>query len=377
MNFAETTNDLAGGRLTIDLDALGANWRLLASKAPAAVCAGVVKGDGYGIGLERAAETLQAAGCTTFFVALPDEGLRARAVAPQATIYLLGGLFEENGPALAAAGIRPVLGSMEEIGEWEAFCRASGNAVPCGIHVDTGMNRLGLTLNEARALAGDPARVEAMGARLLISHLACADAPGHDLTAQQIARFSEIRALFPGLKASLANSAGVLGQPGAHFDLLRPGIALYGGEAISGIDNPMRPVVTLEARIIQIRNGNPGETVGYGATETLKRPSRIAVVAIGYADGYHRRAGSTDAAPGARVHLGGFDAPLVGRVSMDLIAIDVTGIPETVAHRGAWVEMFGPNVPVDEVADRAETIGYELLTGLGRRYRRTYLGGGA
>jgi len=239
------------------------------------------------------------------------------------------------------------------------------------IHVDTGMNRLGLSLTEARILAGRTDLLAAISPALVMSHLACADDPDNRTNAVQLERFREVRSLFPGVPASLANSGGVLLGPDFHFDLTRPGIALYGARASIAVP-PLANVVTLEARIAQVRDADAGETVGYGATETLKRRSRVAVLAAGYADGYHRLAGSSDARPGARVFLHGRFAPLVGRISMDLMAIDVTGIPE--ARRGDWAELFGPHVQVDEAAGHAGTIGYEFLTGLGPRYERIYLG---
>jgi alanine racemase len=241
------------------------------------------------------------------------------------------------------------------------------------IHVDTGMNRLGLSLHEALTLARDPVLLAAVAPSLVMSHLACSDTPEHPLNLRQLALFREIRSEFPDVPASLANSAGVfLGQQ-YHFDLIRPGIALYGVGPVAGIENPMHTVVTAEARVLAIREAEAGETVGYGATETLTRPSRIAILAAGYADGYHRLAGSSDSRKGAHVMIRGEMAPLVGRVSMDLMAADVTDLPRAV--RGDWAELFGPNVPIDDVAARAGTIGYELLTGLGRRYARTYRGG--
>jgi len=363
---------LAGGHLTIDLAALAANWRDLAARAEGAVAAAVVKGDGYGIGLEPAARALSAAGCTTFFVALPEEGLRLRRALPQATVYVLGGLLEGDARVYADADLRPVLSSLPEIAEWAAFRRAGGTG-GAALHVDTGMNRLGLILAEALALAGERPLVDSLGLTLVMSHLACADTPAHPLNRAQLVAFREVRALFPGVPASLANSAGIFLGSDYHFDLVRPGIALYGGAAVADVPNPMRPVVTLEARVLQVRDSRSGETVGYGATETLGRPSRLAILAAGYADGYPRHASSSDARPGARAFLHGLSAPLVGRVSMDLVTVDVTEVPG--ARRGDWAELFGPNIPVDEVAERAGTIGYELLTRLGHRYHRTYLGG--
>jgi alanine racemase len=362
---------LAGGRLTIDLSALAANWSLLAARAPAAETAAVVKADAYGIGIEPAGRALAAAGCKTFFVALPEEGLRLRAALPGAVIYILDGLMEGTSRALAEADLRPVLGSWAELEEWAAF-KETGAATGSAIHVDTGMNRLGLNLHEALALAQRPDLLRAVAPSLLISHLAVADVPGHPLNLRQLALFNEIKAEFPKLPASLANSAGILLGEDFHFDLVRPGIALYGGAPVAGAPNPMRPVVTAEARVLVVRDAEEGESVGYGAGEHLKRPARIAVLAAGYADGYHRLAGSSDERKGAYVHIRGRAAPLIGRVSMDLMAADVTDEPAV--SRGDWAELFGSHIAIDDVAKAAGTVSYELLTGLGRRYERIYTG---
>ena len=367
--------ELAGGRLTIDLDALADNWRKLAAMCPGANCGAVVKADGYGIGLNLAVETLTAAGCDTFFVAVPEEGLRARALAPDASIYVLDGLFEGAAPLLADARLRPVLGSMEEIREWAAFRRGSDHTPGCAIHVDTGMNRLGLSMDEATRLAADGEMLASLSPALVMSHFACADTPNHPLNAKQMRQMSALRGIFPDISHSFANSAALMAFPDIHCDVTRPGIALYGARAFSSRENPMTPVISLEARIIQIRDVAEGESVGYGATESAKRPTRIAIAASGYADGYLRRASSTDAAKGAEVSIAGHLAPVIGRISMDMMAIDVTGIPDELARRGAWVELFGRNISIDDVAERAETIGYELMTGLGRRYQRIVVGG--
>ena len=365
----------AGGRLTVDLASLAANWKVLSGHVAGGghATAAVGKGDGYGTGLEQAARTLAAAGCTTFFVALPEEGVRLRAVLPGAVIYVLDGLIG-RAEAYGRADIRPVLGSWPEIEAWAAF-RAAGGATGAAIHVDTGMNRLGLTLHEALDLRRNARLLASLSPDLVVSHLACADTPDHPLNRRQLALFREVRAQFPHLPASLANSAGVFLGPEYHFDLVRPGIALYGGVAVQGVTNPMRPVVTLEARVLAVREAEEGETVGYGASQTMKETTRLAILAIGYADGYHRLAGGADERPGAWVWIRGQRAPLVGRVSMDLIAVDVTRIPGIV--RGDWVELFGRHIPVDEVARHAGTVGYELLTGLGRRLERVHVGASA
>ncbi|WP_018697865.1 alanine racemase [Amorphus coralli] len=363
----------AGGRLTVDLAALAGNWRKLRDLGQPAQCAAVVKGDGYGIGLDHAANTLWNAGCGTFFVALPEEGMRLREVLPGATIYVLNGLFRGAEADYREAKLIPVLGSPGEIEDWGRFARSVERELPAALHVDTGMNRLGLTLAEAESFAGVEME-PGVAPQLLISHLACADAPGHPLNRRQLEAFAEARALFPDLPASLANSAGVLSGPDYHFDLLRPGIALYGGRAQNDGNNPMAPVVTLEARVLQVRDVTPEESVGYGAVGCLDKPGRVAIVSVGYADGLLRGAGESELSAGAAGWIAGHRLPYVGRVSMDLIALDVTSVPEQVVERGSWIELFGSHIAIDEVAGAAGTIGYELLTDLSRRYARRYVG---
>jgi len=366
-------------RLTLDLDALVANRRTIVERVGDRVeVAGVVKADAYGIGMVPAARALAAAGCRTFFVAHLGEGIALRAVLdqdrhPDTRIFVLNGLTPGHECAYPAHRLSPVLGSLPEIAEWSAFRVQSRALVGAALHVDTGMNRHGLALAEARAFAGDAAAVEAAGLTLVMSHLACADEPAHPLNAVQLARFREVRRLFPTLSASLANSAGIFLGEDYHFDLVRPGIATYGGAIVSGEATPMRPVARLTARIVQLREVPAGETVGYGGRQTTRRPTRLAIVSVGYADGFHRLASSADAAAGGRGHLHGRFVPLFGRISMDLMAIDVTDVPE--AARGDAIELIGDHVTVQEVATAMGTIDYEVLTGLGRRYERVWRGG--
>src|SRR3990167_1311294 len=264
----------AGGRVTVDLGALTGNWRMLAERAEGAATAAVLKGDGYGVGLEAAARALAEAGCQTFFVALPEEGFRLRSAVRDAIIYVLDGLIPGGAEALASARLRPVLGSWPEIEEWAEY-RMAGGGTGSGNHADTGMNPPGLTPAEARKLAQQRDLLAVLAPDLLMSHLAVADTPEHPLNRKQLAAFRAVRVLLPDIPASLANSAGIMLGQDYHFDLVRPGIALYGGASVEGT-SPTRPVVTVEARVLQVRDGKPGETVGYGATETIKRPSRIA-----------------------------------------------------------------------------------------------------
>lgn len=372
IQFASARSDRVGGRLIIDLAALIANWRKLAALSKPAPCAAVVKADAYGLGLKPVVQALYGAGCKHFFVALPEEGFIARQSAPHADIYVLNGLFANNAADLAAHHLKPVLNSRTEIDEWLFFCETEGAPFSAALHVDTGMNRLGLTYDEAIILSNHPQKHLAFKGGLLMSHLACADEPDHAFNMQQFSTFQKICAHFPEMLTSLANSAAILSRKQWNFDLTRPGIALYGGKALINQPNPMHTVVTLEGRIVQVREAAAGETVGYGAQATLKRDSRIAIVAIGYGDGFHRLAGSSDNNPGAYGWIAGTKVPLIGRVSMDMIAIDVTDTPEYTTHRGAWIELIGSHISIDTLAFSCNTIGYEVLTSLGKRFERFY-----
>ena len=361
-------------RLVVDGGAIVANRRGIAARVgPTVEVAGVVKADAYGTGAAEAARAMAADGCRTFFVAHVAEGVALRAALAEggpdrARIFVLNGLLPGTESVLAAHGLAPVLGSIPEVEDWAAFGRGEELPLPSALHVDTGMNRHGLDLAEARALAARPDLVAASGAELVMSHLACADEPDHPLNPLQLERFRAVRPLFPSLSASLANSSGVHLGAEFHFDLVRPGIALYGGAVRTGAPSPMRPVVSLEATILQVRDVRPGESVGYGARQTPKRASRLAVLSVGYADGFHRLASSADERPGGRGFLHGRFVPIIGRISMDLMVVDVTDVAE--ARRGDVVELIGPHVSLQEAAAAMGTIDYEVLTSLGRRYER-------
>jgi alanine racemase len=361
----------AGGILTVDLGAIEANWRALTRRALPAECAAVIKADGYGCGIEQVAAHLAKAGCKTFFVADLTEARRARAVAPGPAIYVLKGLAPGTASSYAEIEARPVIGSLVELAEWDAFCSANDWRGGAALHVDTGMNRLGISANEAAALA-PRIRSENHGITLLMSHLAYAEAPEHPLTQRQIALFREVRMLYRGIPSSLANSSGVFIGATAHCDVVRPGVALYGVNPTPGHSNPMRPVVELRARIVQLRLVPHGETVGYDAAWTAKRATRLAVAAIGYADGYLRAASSSDDVPGGEAVVAGKRCPLAGRISMDLVTVDITDLPDGAVRRGDFVTLIGDEITVDDLAMAAGTIGYEVLTSLGRRYHRVY-----
>jgi alanine racemase len=363
----------AGGVLTIDLGEIVDNWRSLARRTMPAECAAVIKADGYGCGIEPVAAALAKAGCKTFFVADLGEARRARAAASNATIYVLNGLLPNTGPAFAEIQARPVIGSMVELAEWDAFCAAQQWRGGAALHVDTGMNRLGISAEEAAALA-PRVRSGNHGITLLMSHLACSEIPEHPLNDRQIKLFQEVRVLYRGIPSSLANSSGIFLGAATHCDMVRPGAALFGVNPTPGRRNPMHAVVDLRARILQVRTVQRGETVGYDATWTARRASRIAIAAVGYADGYLRAASASDQTPGANAVVSGKLCPLAGRVSMDLLAIDVTDVPEGAVRHGDMATLIGDGITVDGLASSAGTIGYEVLTSLGRRYHRVYRG---
>lgn len=370
---AASYDPAASAILTVDLAALRDNYRSLRTRAGTAECAAVVKADAYGTGAERAVPALAAAGCRTFFVATLGEARTVRSVASEAVIYVLDGLLPDAAAGFAEIHARPVLGSVPEIEEWGAYCDSAGERLPAAIHVDTGMNRLGLRPEDVDALVSDSRLLDRFKPALVISHLACADDPGHSMNEIQRSSFEAARGRLPDLPACLANSGGIFLGPAYHFDMVRPGIALYGARAVNGVPNPMKQIVTLNARILQIRDAAPGESVGYGAARRLARSTRIATVAAGYADGIFRRLGAANGETGLSAWLGDHEAPIIGRVSMDTITVDVTDIPADRVARGAMVELIGQHNSVDDIADKAGTIGYEILTSLGARYQRVYI----
>jgi alanine racemase len=361
----------AGGILTIDLGAIEANWKKLAGICIPVECAAVVKGDAYGCGLDPVARKLAAAGCRTFFVADLAEGRRVRAIAPDATVYVLNGLMPGAAPAFAKDNLRPVINSATELAEWDAFIATQNWRGGAALHVDTGMNRLGIGVDEAVAIASR-VQSESHGITLLVSHLACADTPDHPMNDKQVRLFREIRVAYRGVPSSLANSSGIFLGGTLYCDLVRPGVALYGANPTPGKPNPMRPVVEVKGRIIQVRNIAKGETVGYGAAFTAGRASRIAVVALGYADGLLRSAGASKGKAAGAMIVAGKRCPIAGRVSMDLTAIDVTDLPDGPARRGDFATLIGEGASVDDLGASMGTTGYEVLVNLGRRYHRTY-----
>ena len=363
----------ARGRLTIDLAALRENWRSLARRAAPGRRAAVIKANAYGIGLNEAATALWDAGARVFFVARFDEGLAARRLLPgDATIYVLDGLERDAEPGdYAENRLAPAIGSEEELARWSAFAARRGTMSPCALHFDTGMNRLGFA--SLTGMRNAVERFGASGAHLLMSHFVSSEIPEDPINPAQIERFAEARAAFPHLPASLANSSGMFLNARPIYDLARPGYALYGGNPTPDSPNPMRPVATLTIAVQQTRWIERGMTCGYNAEWTAKRRTRIATLLAGYADGLPRGAGATDARSGAEVVVAGRRCPLVGRMSMDLSIVDVTELPEGEVQPGDPAEVIGPFADLDQFAAGSGTIGYQVLTGLGPRYRREYV----
>ncbi len=355
-------------QLRIDLSALLSNYNLLKNKASPAKVAAVVKADAYGLGLKEVALALAGIGVDCFFVALVSEGIRLREILnahryEKADIYNFAGLQPGAESLCVKHNLIPILNSIAEIDRWAACGRK-----PTAIHIDTGMNRLGLSEGQVEDLHAAPERLKDLDLKLVMSHFACADDPNHPLNQVQLEKFRNLKAKLPSAPVSLSNSAGIFLGPETHFDMVRPGIALYGGNPQPGTPNPMTPVITLSAPILQIREVPAGQTIGYGATYRTKANSRIAVLSLGYADGFLRSFGNN-----AKIVMDDTPLAVVGRVSMDLIALDVTAIAKDRIKVGDKIEILGASTTIDDLALSGGAIPYEILTLLGQRYERQYV----
>ncbi len=359
----------ASAVLEIDLAGIVANWRFLAERVAPAGCGAVVKADAYGLGAAPVAAALAAAGCRLFFAATLDEAIALEGILPgSCEIAVLNGPLPDCAEELAAHRLVPVINHRGQLAEWELVAARRG-PLPAMLHIDTGMARLGLTAREFDELGQCPQRRSPIRWRALISHLACAEAAHHPLNQIQLQRFASARSRLDHLPASLSASSGIFLGPAFHFDFVRPGAALYGVNPQPGSANPMRQVIRLKGRILQIREVDAGETVGYGATHVTAAPGRLATVGVGYGDGWLR---SLSGRGSGRV--GSERVPLLGRVSMDLAVFDVSAADPSLARPGGFVELLDDEYGVDAAAADAGTIGYEILTALGRRYHRVYRG---
>ena len=364
----------AGAILTVDLGAIAANWRGLRDAGRAGGrpidCAAVLKADAYGTGATMVGPRLAAEGCRHFFVAHIDEGIALRGVVPDHAIYVLNGLLPGTESDFVEFALTPALNHLGQLNAWRAAAQRYNRPLNAVIHIDTGMHRLGLAPEEAQLLATERGRLRGLRLALLMSHLVVSEEPNNPINGEQLSRFRSFVRAMPGAPASFANSSGIFLGPDYHFDLLRPGAALYGINPTPGRPNPMLTTVTLHARVLQVRRIDALQTVGYGAAWRSARPSRVATIALGYADGYFRTLINR-----THVHLAGHKVSVIGRISMDLVTIDVTDVPEADSQPGALVEVLGPHLTADDLAEHARTNAYEVMTALGRRYARLYQDG--
>ena len=363
--------DYAAATLTINLDAIMANYRQLSETLTGRHVAAAVKANAYGTGQACTAPALFKAGCRIYFVAVLAEAVELREIlGPEPEIYVLAGVNTAEIPTFIDHDLRPVLNHLGQIDDWSGAAKSDENSRPAALHVDTGMARLGLPDYEFRTLLAEQDRLTGIDLKLTMTHLANGDEPDNPANGMQRDQFREIAAHFPIAEASFANGAGILLGPEFHFDVARAGLALYGGNPFGTGPNPMSEVVHLKAKILQVREIDSPQAVGYGASHRATGPARIATIPVGYADGYPRSLGNRGFAV-----IDGIRIPVVGRVSMDLITVDVTDVPAHLAVPGCEVNLLGGDVSANELAPAADTVDYELFTRLGRRFKRTYIGG--
>ena len=354
--------------LTIDLGRLQTNYQIIREQLNGVAAAAVVKANGYGLGCVEVSTALAEQGCRHFFVAQLAEGQLLREALSGPSIHVFNGAMPGTIDDLIEHRLIPVLNSLEQIECWAEAAKLRQQELPATIHLDTGMNRTGLGADETAVLIDEPWRLDALKVVHVMSHLGSADVANSTQSAEQLRRFEAHRQHLSMGFASLANSAGIFLGSAYHFDLVRPGVALYGGNPYPDKKNPMHQVVTVTAPILQVRNVDAGDCVGYAATHKIDVPGKVATIPVGYADGFFRSASNSGIA-----YVGSVQVPIIGRVSMDLITLDVTNVTDSELHSGALVELIGDRAPINEVAQRAGTISHELLAALGARYKRSYV----
>lgn len=353
-------------RILIDLDAIAANYRAMQIRVSPSRCAAVVKANAYGLGVGPVARVLSAAGCDAFFVATADEALELREILVEPDIYILEGVDDSALDKVRLARLIPVLNSFEQAELWAGTAQ-EGTSVAAILHLDTGMSRLGMDFHDIDRLVSSKDVLDGLAIDYVMTHLACADEPLHEANAEQLQRFTELRQLLPSHRTSIANSAGTFLGTKYCGDLARAGIALFGGNPRASGVNPMREVIRLCGRVVQMREAERALSVGYGATVRVAPSARLATVALGYADGYPRCLGNK-----AVAQLGQHRAPVIGRVSMDSLVLDLSMLPDNAVRVGDWATLIGGGIELDQLASLADTISYELLTGIGPRVRRVY-----
>lgn len=351
--------------LVIDLDAITKNYRFLSKLLKKkTICSAIIKANAYGLGIPSIVKRLHQEGCQHFFVAQMNEGIEAKIYAPNAFVYVLNGIRKEDTALYQQHQLIPVLNSIDQILIWNQFAEKQNIFLPAILHFDTGINRTGLSPKEIYNLALN--HLSHIEVHFLMSHLACAYQPDHPMNRQQLSLFQELCHNFPSLRRCFANSGGIFLGHDFHFDMVRPGLALYGLGL--GENSFLKPCVHLFGQIIQIETINIGDSVGYDATYVASKETRVATIGLGYADGYPRNLSHK-----GYVYLNGYTAPIIGRISMDLITVDVTEIPLHLCYIGGWVEFFGNNISLDRIAHEAQTISWEMLTKLGHRSDRFYI----
>lgn len=361
----------AGGLLTIDLHAIRSNWQFLSSRlSSSSICAAVVKADAYGLGAIKVAPALAKAGCKHFFVAHIHEAFLLKPHLPiDAFLYVLHGPPPGTEKDMADNGLIPVLNTLSQVYGWASLARVTNKSLPAILQFDTGMSRLGLSLEEINVLADDPSKLQGIDVRYTMSHLTAAELQEHPSNEAQLTLFNQLRSKIQNAPATLANSSGVFLGSNYHFDLVRPGAALYGVAPVIGMVNPMKQVIRLQARVIQTRHIEIGTGVGYGSTWKASSPTNIATLSVGYADGYFRALSNHSVA-----YFNGIPLKLIGNVSMDTMIIDIGNLPDNAIGPGDMVDLINENHTIDDVANNAKTIAYEVLTNLGSRYYREYIG---
>ncbi|WP_026481504.1 alanine racemase [Ahrensia sp. 13_GOM-1096m] len=356
----------AGAVLNVNLAAISANYQYLCKQAPTTKVAAVVKSNAYGLGAEEIATQLRSDKCDTFFVAHLEEGIKLRkALGRSPEIFILNGIPDNYADEFLANHLTPVINSLSDLELWIALAKQTGKSLTAALQFDTGMSRLGLSAKDIQKINADPSLIEGINIDLTMSHLACAGDPSNPANEQQRQAFDALCKTMPKTKRSLANSSGIFLSSEFHYDLARPGAALYGINPTGDSSNPMKPVVQLQARILEIRDAAVGTQVGYDYLYKASTPRRLATLSIGYADGWHRQ--WTSGAMYEGIYL-----PVVGRISMDSMVVDITDVPEAQLSRNMFVDLINTEQTLDKIADTQHTIGYEVLTSIGERVERRY-----
>lgn len=366
----QRTDVLTSARATIHLDAISRNYQKIVDRIGNSDIAVAVKADAYGLGANAVAQALSACGCSEFFVAHIDEAIALRRSLPLATINVLSGLMPGTEEDMVEHRLTPTIINLQQLRNWQQRAITHGRQLPTGLHIDSGMHRTGLPKKESALLARERDRLNGLLVTHIISHLASADDPQSGQPEEQLKRFNAVIQKLPRARTSIANSSAIFRDRAFHLDLVRPGIAIYGGNPQPGKPNPMETAVVLEAPILQVVDAAAGDLIGYNATYKTTRKGRHAIIAAGYADGVLRSTSNS-----GEVAIHGKRCPVIGRISMDLTIVDVTDVPESLLYPGAAVELIGTTITLDDAARAADTISYEMLTSIGNRYHRQYTNG--